>query len=118
VKTFEYVKGARIEGTAPNGSVVEISTDVTTNQGREFVYSQRTTSNGTYEFIVPYSTEGPVEEWTSKGWTNFDVLASPYKLRAGHLENETVVWEVEKQEISVPEAAVMEGKIIRVDLLS
>jgi len=112
VKTFEYVKGARIEGTAPNGSVVEIATNVTTNQGREFVYAERMMSNGTYEFIVPYSTEGPIE-----GGTNFDVFASPYKIRAGDEENATVMWDVEK-EISVPEEAVMEGKTIRVDLLS
>jgi oligosaccharyl transferase (archaeosortase A-associated) len=112
VKVFEYVKGARIEGTAPNGSIVEIATNVTTNQGREFVYAERMMSNGSYEFVVPYSTEGPME-----GGTNFDVFTAPYKMRAGHVENATVVWDVEK-EISVPEEAVMEGKTIRVDLLS
>ncbi len=110
VKTFEYVKGARIEGTAPAGSLVEVSTNVTTNQGREFVYSQRIESNGTFSFIVPYSTEGPV-----KGGTDFDVFASPYKIKAGHVENATVVWDVEK-EVHVPEEAVMEGKTISVDL--
>ncbi len=110
VKTFEYVKGARIEGTASNGSIVEVSTNITTNRGREFVYSATEMSNGTYEFVVPYSTEGPVE-----GGTNFDVFASPYKIRAGHIENATVVWDVEK-EVSVPEEAVMEGKTIMVDV--
>ena len=115
VKVFEYVKGARIEGTAPNGSLIEVSTDVSTNQGREFTYSGRTMadSNGSYEFIVPYSTEGPIA-----GGTNFDVFASSYKIRAGHLDlengNATMVWDVE--EVSVPEEAVMEGKTIRVDL--
>lgn len=111
VKTFEYVKGARMEGTAPDGSIVEVSTNITTNQGREFVYSARAVSNGTYEFVVPYSTEEPIA-----GGTNFDVFASPYKIRAGHLENETVVWR-DAKEVNVPEAAVMEGKTIRVDLL-
>lgn len=112
VKVFEYVKGARIEGTAPNGSLIEISTDVTTNQGREFTYSGRTMadSNGSYEFILPYSTEGPIT-----GGTNFDVFATAYKMRAGHFDlengNATMVWDVEK-EISVPEEAVMEGKTI------
>jgi len=110
VKTFEYVKGARIEGTAPDGSFVEVSTNITTNRGREFAYSAQAVSNGTYEFVVPYSTEGPVD-----GGTNFDVFASPYKIRAGHLENVTVVWDVEK-EVNIPEAAVMEGKTIRVDV--
>jgi len=61
---------------------------------------------------VPYSTEGPME-----GGTNFDVFASPYKIRTGHIENATVVWDVEK-EVNVPEAAVMEGKTIRVDFVS
>lgn len=114
VKTFEYVEGARIEGNAPNGSFVEISTNITTNQGREFVYSERTLSNGTYGFIVPYSTEKPADGWTSsKGWTSFDVFASPYTIRA--IKDGTVVQKA-KQEVS--EAAVMEGKTIRVDLLS
>jgi len=117
VKTFEYVKGARIKGTAPNGSVIEIATNITTNQGREFVYSSHTTSNGTYEFVVPYSTEKPTDGWTSKGWTNYGVFASSYKIRVGHLEDDIVVWDLER-EVSVPEEAVMEGKTIRVDLLS
>lgn len=111
VKVFEYVEGARIEGTAPNGSIVEIATNVSTNQGRNFVYTERVMSNGTYKFIVPYSTEGPIE-----GGTNFDVFASSYVLKAGQAgENATVIWTVEK-EVSVPEEAVMDGKTISVDL--
>lgn len=52
-----------------------------------------------------------------EGSTDFVVFASsPYKIRAGHLENETVVWDVEK-EVNVPEEAVMNGKTIKVDLL-
>ena len=118
VKTFEYVKGARIEGTAPKDWIVEIATNITTNQGREFVYSSRTTSNGTYEFVVPYSTEKPDKGWTSKGWTEFDVFASSYKIRAGPpLEDGTVAWDL-KREVSVPEEAVMEGKTMRVNLTS
>ncbi len=110
-KIFEYVKGARIEGTAPEGSIVEIATNVTTNQDRKFVYWNRTnTSNGSYSFVVPYSTEGPVE-----GGTNFDVFASTYKLRAGHMENGVIIWDTEK-EVHVPEEAVMSGETIRVDL--
>ena len=112
VKVFEYVKGAKIEGTAPEGSIVEVATNVTTNQGRRFVYFNRTmaNSNGSYSFIVPYSTEGPI-----KNGTNFDVLASTYKLRAGHIVNGAPVWDVEK-EVHVPEEAVMNGKTINVDL--
>jgi asparagine N-glycosylation enzyme membrane subunit Stt3 len=111
VKVFEYVKGARIEGTAPNGSLIEVSTTITTNQGRNFTYSARTTANDSYEFIVPYSTEGPVE-----GGTNFDVSVSPYTIRAGHFENETVVWDVE-EEVRIHEEDVTEGGTIKVDLL-
>jgi len=113
VKIFEYVKGARIEGRAHNASVVEIMTNLTTNQGREFVYAQRTISdnNGSYCFIVPYSTEGPIE-----GGTKFDVLATPYKIRAGHIENQTMIWDMEK-EVRVKEKEVMEGKTVRVDLV-
>jgi len=59
---------------------------------------------------VPYSTEGPIENGT-----NFDVLASTYKLRAGHIENGAPVWDVEKA-VHVPEEAVMNGKTINVDL--
>jgi len=112
IKVFEYVKGAKIEGVAPDGSIVEVATNVTTNQGRRFVYYNRTiaNSNGSYSFIVPYSTEGPIENGT-----NFDVLASTYKLRAGHIENGAPVWDVEKA-VHVPEEAVMNGKTINVDL--
>jgi dolichyl-phosphooligosaccharide-protein glycotransferase len=49
VKTFEYVKGARIKGEG----FIEIP--ITTNTGREFVYVQESV-NG--EFLVPYSTIG------------------------------------------------------------
>ena len=102
VKTFEYVEGAKIRGTATNATIVEISTTITTSQGREFVYSQSAIADegGKYEFVVPYSTEGASEEGT-----NFDVYAATYKIRAGGVE----------KEVSVPEEAVMEGKTIRVD---
>ena len=49
VKTFEYVKGARIKGEG----FIEIP--IITNTGREFVYIQQSV-NG--EFVVPYSTIG------------------------------------------------------------
>ncbi len=114
VKVFEYVKGARIEGKAPNGSIVEIATNITTNQGREFMYSQIAMPNGTYEFIVPYSTEGPIER---VGYTNFDVLAAPYVIRIGHIENETIIWDTRQVVVEIAEEAVMEGKTVKVDLV-
>ena len=109
VKVFEYVKGAKIKGTAPIGSLVEIATNVSTNRGREFIYAERMMSNGTYEFTVPYSTEGPID-----GGTNFDVFASPYTVSVGYVTNATVAW-TEEKEVNVPEEAVMEGKTITVN---
>ena len=100
VKVFEYVEGATIEGTAPNATLVEISTTITTSRGREFVYSQQAISDGNYEFVVPYSSEGPIEEGT-----NFDVFAVPYQIRVGDVE----------MEVSVSEEAVMDGKRIVVN---
>ena len=111
VKVFEYVKGARIEGTARNASVVEVSTTITTNQGRAFTYSARTTAQDSYELIVPYSTEGPIE-----GGTNFEVIVPPYTLRVGHFENETLVWDAEK-ELRIHEEDVINGRAITVNLL-
>ncbi|MBN1763339.1 MAG: hypothetical protein JW878_09765 [Methanomicrobia archaeon] len=113
VKVFEYVEGARIEGTASNGSLITISTDITTNYGRTFTYALDTTAaaNDSYEFIVPYSTEGPMD-----GGTNFDVSVAPYTLKAGHFENDTIVWDVEK-EVRITEEEVIDGRTIRVDLL-
>lgn len=61
---------------------------------------------------MPYSTAGPVE-----GGTNYDVLATTYKIRAGHIENETIVWDIGK-EVEVKEKEVLEGKTIRVDLFA
>ncbi|PXF51310.1 MAG: hypothetical protein C4B55_02630 [Candidatus Methanophagaceae archaeon] len=111
VKVFEYVKGARVEGsvegTAPNGSVVEISTNVTSNQGREFVYSARTLSNGTYSFVVPYSTEGT--DFELEGFT----VAAPYKIKL--MKNETVA--LREVEQSVSEEAVLQGKTVRAPAL-
>jgi len=55
-KIFEYVKGARISGIAPKDTTVILTNTIKTNIGRTIQYKQETTSNGTYEFIVPYST--------------------------------------------------------------
>ncbi len=50
VKIFEYVKGARV-----NGSGI-ITLDLETNAGRKFQYSQES-ENGM--FILPYATDVP-----------------------------------------------------------
>jgi len=113
VKTFEYVPGAHLTGAAPGGSVVQISTAVTTNQGRTFTYALETTSDGSYEFILPYASEGPVE-----GGTNFSTTVTPYTIRAGQydFENGTMVWDVE-QELRITDEDVMTGRTITLDLL-
>jgi len=113
VKVFEYVPGAHITGTAANGSVIEISTEVTTNQGRTFTYALETTASptDTYELIVPYSTDGAIA-----GGTNFDVSVTPYTLSAGHYENEMLIWDTE-QEVRVSETDVLNSGTITINLL-
>ncbi len=100
VKIFEYVEGATITGTAPAGESVTISTTISTSQGRSFTYSQTATSNGTYAFTVPYSTEGPVS-----GQTQFDVSPTkPYQI-----SYDSVV-----EEVKVTETDVLQGNTIEV----
>ncbi|MDR3101690.1 MAG: oligosaccharyl transferase, archaeosortase A system-associated [Methanocalculaceae archaeon] len=82
VKSFEYVPGAVIKG---NG-IIEVN--VTTNNGRAFIYRQKSTDG---LFVVPYSTFG----------SSYDVKTTgPY----------TIVGTGEIFE--VPEDAVMQGRAI------
>jgi dolichyl-diphosphooligosaccharide--protein glycosyltransferase len=100
VKTFEYVEGATITGTAPAGETVTISNTIQTNQGRSFTYSQSATSDGTYSFTVPYSTEGPIP-----GETQFAVRPTgAYTISYGDVT----------QQVSVGERAVLDGNVIEV----
>ncbi|MBN1133414.1 MAG: oligosaccharyl transferase, archaeosortase A system-associated [Methanosarcinaceae archaeon] len=100
IKMFEYVEGAHIKGSAPTGETVTISTTIQTNMARTFTYSQITTSDGTYEFIVPYSTEGPVS-----GETQFDTKPiGPYIISYGNVVNA----------IGVSETEVLNGGVIEV----
>ncbi len=58
VKIFEKVDGATITGSAPDGSNVTATLNLTTDYGRTFTYVQNATvSNGVYSMIVPYPTE-------------------------------------------------------------
>jgi len=101
VKIFEYVPGAHIKGTAPANEAVTISTTIRTNLGRTFTYSQVTTSGGTYEFTVPYSTEGPVP-----GETQFDTRpVGAYTVSYGNVT----------KEVRVDEVDVLDGNIIVVN---
>ncbi|MDG6242762.1 MAG: oligosaccharyl transferase, archaeosortase A system-associated [Methanolobus sp.] len=100
VKIFEYVNGASITGTAPEGETVTISNSIMTNQMRTFTYTQSATSDGTYTFIVPYSTEGPIE-----GQTQFAAMpAGPYVLSYGNVT----------QQVRVSETDVLNGNTIEV----
>ncbi|MCO5383575.1 MAG: oligosaccharyl transferase, archaeosortase A system-associated [Methanosarcina barkeri] len=102
IKIFEYVKGAKITGTASSNETVKINATILTGQGRTFNYSQSTTSDseGRYQFTVPYSTEGPIA-----GQTQFDTAPSgPYVLSYGGTT----------KEVRISEEAVLKGEEIKV----
>ncbi|WP_048141410.1 MULTISPECIES: oligosaccharyl transferase, archaeosortase A system-associated [unclassified Methanosarcina] len=102
VKVFEYVKGAKITGSASPNETVNIKTTILTGQGRTFDYSQSTTSDseGRYEFTVPYSTEGPIS-----GETQFDTApAGAYVVSYGNTTTE----------VRVSEVAVLKGEDVQV----
>ena len=113
IKIFEYVNGATITGSAPEGATVTISNNIRTNdvvtdmfnsQGRLFTYTQTTTAvNGTYSLIVPYSTLGPIP-----GETNFDTRPTgPYSITTGNVT----------QSIDVAEQDVINSGTITVNLM-
>ena len=55
VKIFEYVDGTLIKEEVPVNSSCTLTINVTSNQGREFTYTQtQIESNGYCEFIIPY----------------------------------------------------------------
>jgi oligosaccharyl transferase (archaeosortase A-associated) len=103
VKIFEHVKGARIIGKAPENATVSVSLNVKTNQGRDYSYTQKTVSNGTYELIVPYSTGEPIS-----GETQFDTKPTgPYTVTAGSIS----------KQIDISEKDVLEGNTVTLDLI-
>ena len=83
MKIFEYVKGARINGTGI------IAVPLVTNQGRTFTYRQASVNGA---FIVPYST-GSDNPYPVKA-------TGPYQI------------EGTSQTFEVPESAVMNGTAI------
>ena len=76
VKIFEYVKGARITGTAPPNSTATLSIPILTNPGRTFEYVRTATAtpDGTVTLIAPYSTDGPIS--IDDGRKQFDTAPS------------------------------------------
>lgn len=104
IKMFEYVPGATIAGNAPDAATVSISMPVRTNMGRTFNYAQTTTSDGSYSFVVPYSTQGPILDGLH---TQFDTApVSGYTITAGNVT----------KTVQVGEDAVMDGQVIQVDI--
>ncbi|NJD53210.1 MAG: oligosaccharyl transferase, archaeosortase A system-associated [Candidatus Methanoperedens sp.] len=102
-KVFEYVKGARITGSAPTGTNVTLTNTIKTNIGRTIQYKQVTTSNGAYAFTVPYSTLGPIQ-----GETRFDTApVGPYSVTAGNVS----------KQVDVAERDVLDGGTITIDIV-
>ncbi|VVB90262.1 Dolichyl-monophosphooligosaccharide--protein glycotransferase AglB [uncultured archaeon] len=103
VKIFEYVKGAKITGRAPPNTMVTLTNTVSTNIGRTIQYSQNTSSDGTYEFTVPYSTGKPIA-----GQTLFDTgPKGPYTVTAGNIS----------KPVNVKEEDVLNGGTVTLDLI-
>jgi dolichyl-diphosphooligosaccharide--protein glycosyltransferase len=103
VKVFEYVKGAKITGSAPPNTTVTLTNIIKTNTGRTIQYSQNTSSNGTYEFTVPYSTLGPIP-----GETQFDTKPTgPYTIVAGNVS----------KTIDISEKDVLDGSTVILNLV-
>jgi dolichyl-diphosphooligosaccharide--protein glycosyltransferase len=103
VKVFEFVKGAKVTGRAPPNTTVTITNTIKTNIGRTIEYSQTTSSNGTYEFTVPYSTLGPMP-----GETQFDTKPTgPYNVVSGNVS----------KTIDVVEKDNLDGNILILNLV-
>jgi dolichyl-diphosphooligosaccharide--protein glycosyltransferase len=101
VKVFEKVDGATITGSAPDGSNVTASLNLTTDWGRTFTYTQSATAvNGSYSMIVPY----PTEKMQGPGYS-YNITSDPqYNITYGNTT----------QTVFVPETAVMNGGTVQV----
>jgi dolichyl-diphosphooligosaccharide--protein glycosyltransferase len=96
LKVFEYVKGAKIKGYAPNGSEINVSVEISTNQDRNFIYENKAVANnGEYEFIAPYATGNQASS---------DVVASDYKIKIGNIT----------KKVKVLEDDILQGKIVNI----
>jgi len=99
LKIFEFVKGAKLTGTAPANSQVIASVQVITNRGRRFRYVTGTTASARNKFdmVVPYSTQG-----------------CPFATKA--VTSYTVACPSGAAQVEVPEKSVLEGGEILVAL--
>ncbi len=105
-KVFEKVRGAIISGKAAsmaNNTEINLSLQLKTKFNRPFTYQQTTKiNNGTYQFIVPYPTT--------------DMRGDHYFYDITPVGNYTILVNGKITEVAVPEAAVMLGKSISIDL--
>ena len=104
VKIFEYVYGGNIFGTAPPNSTVYLRLPLKTNTGREFNYTQTTTSDsyGLFALKVPYSTT----DWYVSE-TKFDTRPTgKYIITANG----------KSKELDISESQILSGSSISIDL--
>ena len=97
LKIFEYVPGALIKVSNAPGQKVVALLNMTSNQGRKFIYI----NEGTSEVRVPYSTE---KRYGTHAMT-------PYLVALGN--NST---DLRKRSINVTEDDVIHGRVIEVNL--
>ena len=101
VKTYEVVKGATLTGSAPAGSQVTASVNLTIG-ARNFTYTHSATAdaNGVYSITVPYASE-PMQ-------------GDDYSSDVKPLSKYTVSYDNTTKIADVPERAVQNGETIQV----
>jgi len=97
LKIFEYVPGALIKVSNSPGKKVVALLNMTSNQGRKFIY----VNEGTSEVRVPYSTE--------KRYGTYAI--TPYLIVSGN--NST---NMRRQSINVTEDDIQNGKVLEVTM--
>jgi dolichyl-diphosphooligosaccharide--protein glycosyltransferase len=97
LKIFEYVPGAVIRVPSASGQKVVALLNMTSNQGRKFIY----VNEGISEVIVPYSTE---ERYDTHATT-------PYLVVLGNTSAN-----IRRQSVEVSEEDILEGKVIEVKM--
>lgn len=95
LKIFEYVPGALIRVPSAKGEKVVALLNMTSNQGRKFIY----VNEGTSEVRVPYSTEKRYGTYAT----------TPYLIVSGNSSTN-----IRRQTISVTEDDVQKGKVLEV----
>jgi len=101
VKIFEYVPGALIKVRAGPGQKVGALLNMTTNQGRPFIYVNEAKANGdSFEMRVPYSTES----------RNECHAITPYLVFSGNKDAQSMI------NLDVSEEDVINGKTIELTI--